>query len=116
MTKSLKNLIALSQKVKIYVPSTVDVNIAADNSKYVEKSLKLLACTFGGATSYQAFGAWLSQSGELVKESITVCEAFCKESDLQKSIEIIYDFCLELKLELKQEAIALEVNGVLHFV
>lgn len=116
MSKSLKNLIALSQKVKIYVPSTVDVNIAADNSKYVEKSLKLLASAFGGATSYQAFGAWLSQSGELVKESITVCEAFCKEADLQNSIELIYDFCLELKIELKQEAIALEVNGILHFV
>lgn len=116
MNKKLKNLISLNQNVKIYIPSTIDINKDSDNSSSVEQALSLLASNFGGATSYQAFGAWLSASGQLVKEKVTICEAFCKEIELQEKIEDIYDFCLKLKIELKQEAIALEVNGTLHLV
>lgn len=116
MNKKLKNLISLNQNVKIYIPSTTDINKEVDTSLHVEQALSLLASSFGGATSYQAFGAWLSASGQLIKEKVTVCEAFCKEIEIQEKIEDIYDFCLKLKIDLKQEAIALEVNGTLHLV
>lgn len=114
--KQLKNLIALSQKVRIYVPSTVQVDTAVDSSEQVAEALGLLSRCFGGATSYAAYGAWVAASGQLVKERVTICESFCDQQALEAHIDAIYDFCLGLKGSMGQEAISLEVNGALHFV
>jgi hypothetical protein len=116
MNRKLKNLISLNQNIRIYVPLTTNVNESFDNSEKVNETLTLLAGYFGGATTYEAFGAWLSVSGQIVKERVTICEAFCKESQVQEHIEGVYDFCLKLKTELAQEVIAFELNGVMHFV
>lgn len=115
--KTLKNLIALSQSVKIYVPSTINVNIPLEsNAKYIEETNTILASFFGGATSTEGLGAWINAQGALIKERVTICQSFCKEAVLNEKIEEIYDFCLYLKKSLAQEAIALEINGILHFV
>lgn len=114
--KELKNLITLSQKVRIYVPSTTEVNKEINNEEFVKLSLQTLSKLFGGSTSYQAFGAWIAKNGDLVTEKITICESFCNEKQLNENIDLIYNFCLNLKKDLKQEAIALEINNEMHFV
>lgn len=114
--KQLKNLITLSQNVKIYIPSTVNVNQSIDNEYIVNECLKILSSFFGGATSYLAHGAWVTTSGSLIQEKVTICQSFCNELALNENIEKIYNYCLDLKGELKQESIALEVNNVLHLV
>ncbi|MDD4354228.1 MAG: hypothetical protein PHN56_07290 [Candidatus Nanoarchaeia archaeon] len=116
MNKKLKNLIVLESNVKIYIPSTINVNETFDNSLYVDNTLKLLSEYFGGSTSYKAVGCWISQNTGLIKENVTICESYCKELDLQKNISDIIDYCEKLKTELKQEAISLEVNNKLYFV
>jgi hypothetical protein len=114
--KTLKNLIVLESNVKIYIPGTIDINIAIDNSKFVDNTLKLLSDYFGGSTSYQALGCWNSVNNGLIKENITVCESYCKEIDLKKHIEDLIIYCEDLKKELNQENISLEVNNKLYFV
>lgn len=114
--KQLKNLIALSNNVKIFVPSTINVDVAVDTSLHVEETLKVLSQCFGGATSYKALGAWVAKTGKLVTEQVTICEAYCHQSDLELQDDLIYQYCLSLRDLLKQEAIALEVNGKLYFV
>jgi hypothetical protein len=114
--KTLKNLIVLESNVKIYIPGTIDINTISDNTKYVNDTLKLLSDYFGGSTSYQAIGCWNSVNSGLIKEQITVCESYCKEIDLKKHIESIINYCEDLKKELKQENISLEVNNKLYFV
>ena len=112
----LKNCIKLSSKVTVYVPATVGVNAAADNSEQVGKTAALLADLFGGSTSTAALGYWLSPAAGLVAENTTVVFAYAAEHDLQQHIEKVVDLCKELKNEMQQEAIALEINGEMYFI
>ena len=114
--KTLKNLIVLESNVKIYIPGTIDINTISDNTKHVNNTLKLLSDYFGGSTSYQAIGCWNSVNSGLIKENVTICESYCKESDLKKHIKNIISYCEDLKKELTQENISLEVNNKLYFV
>lgn len=114
--KTLKNCVKLSCSVKIYVPSTVEVDKEFDSQEYVERTLKFLSSEFGGATATKALGAWVTSSGALVKESVTMVFAYTGQQQLEKSIDSVYDFCLAMKKELAQEAIALEVNNELYLV
>jgi len=114
--KTLKNCIKLSSSVKIYVPSTIDVNKDFDNSVWVDATMKLLSQCFGGSTASLALGAWVSSAGQLVKEDVTLVFAYAEQSQLETNIEMIYNFCLDMKTKLGQEAIALEVNNELYLV
>ena len=116
MKKSLKNLIVLESNIKIYIPGTININQITNNSQFVDNTLKLLSNYFGGSTSYAAMGCWNSVNNGLIKENITVCESYCKETDLKKYISDIIDYCEGLKIELNQENISLEVNNKLYFV
>ena len=114
--KSLKNCVKLSCSVKIYVPSTINVNENFDSQEWVDRSLQLLSSEFGGSTASKALGAWVSSKGELVKENVTMVFSYANQAQLESSIEKIYDFCLQMKMNLSQEQIALEVNNELYFV
>jgi len=116
MNKKLKNLIVLESNVKIYIPGTINKNENFDNSVFVDNTLKLLSEFFGGSTSYKAVGCWLSQNSGLIKENVTICESYCKEKDLQVNIDKLIDYCEQIKHELNQEAISLEINNKLYFV
>ena len=114
--KTLKNCIKLSCQVKVYVPSTIGVKQAFDSIEWVDKALALLSKEFGGATASSAMGAWVSNQGELVKENVSVVFAYARQEQLEQSIDRVYDFCLEMKTALTQEAIALEVNGDMYLI
>lgn len=70
----------------------------------------------GGATSTDAAGYWLSNSAGLVREKSTMIFAYCSEADLEKHIDHVVEYCEKLKAELKQDAIALELNGKMYFI
>jgi len=112
----LNNLFKLSSKVTVYIPATTDINKQIDNAPYVDKIAALLSECFGGSTSSQALGYWTSPSQGLVKENTTIVFAYCNEKDLQKNVEKVIDACTELKEELKQDAIAMEINGEMYFI
>lgn len=42
--------------------------------------------------------------------------AYCSEADLDKYIDNVVEYCEKLKNELKQDAIALELNGKMYFI
>ena len=112
----LKNLFKLSSKVTVYVPSTININQEIDNTKHVEKIASLLSDCFGGSTSSLALGYWNSPSAGLVKEKTTIVFSYCTEQALQENIERVITACEELKSELTQDAIALEINGEMYFI
>ena len=116
MNKKLKNMFKLSSKVTIYVPATINVNEQIDNTKYVDRIASLLSQCFGGSTSTPALGYWLSDSQGLIKEKTTMVFAYCKDQDLEEKIDIIITECENLKTELNQEAIAMEINGEMYFI
>ena len=112
----LKNMFKLSSKITIYVPSTIDINKEIDTTEYVDKTAKILSECFGGATKTDALGYWVSPVAGLVKEKTTMIFAYCKEDDLQNKIEDIVTWCDTMRYELKQDSIALEINGDMYFV
>ena len=112
----LQNMFKLSSKVTVYIPSTTDINKQIDNTEYINQCASLLSECFGGATSTPALGYWMSNTAGLVKENTTMIFAYASEKDLQAKIEKIIDFCENLKAELKQDAIALEINGEMYFI
>jgi hypothetical protein len=104
-------------KVTLYIPSTTDSNVllsaqAAENA--ANRAKRFMARTFGGATTLRAEGSWLS-GDVLIEESVTLVYSFASvltEDDLHK----VKVYCEALKTELKQDAIAVEVNGELIFI
>jgi len=94
--KELRSLFPLSQKVRLYVPSTVNINEAIDNKEHVERTLKLFGQLFGGATSYEAVGAWNGSNGKLVQESVTIVESYAKNlasNDIMQVIDYAKQLC-----------------------
>ena len=114
--KQLETLTKLSKNIKIYVPSTVDVDKKIDTSKNVDETLTMLSNKFGGSTSTKGTGTWVTNDNKLVKEDVTICESYCTGSDLANSINDVIEYCNKLKSELNQEAISLEVNSELYFI
>lgn len=112
----LQNMFKLSSKVTVYIPSTTDINKQIDNSVYIDNCASLLSECFGGATSTPALGYWMSNTVGLVKESTTMVFAYASDLDLQANIEKVITFCENLKVELKQDAVALEINGEMYFI
>lgn len=112
----LKNMFKLSSKITVYVPSTIDINKEVDTSKYVSATAKMLSTFFGGATSTEALGYWVSDTMGLVKEKSTMVFAYCNDNDLNANIEAVVNWCETMKAELKQDAIALEINGEMYFI
>lgn len=42
--------------------------------------------------------------------------AYAGEDDLKKNLDNVIDFCQDLKTEMKQDAVALELNGEMFFI
>ena len=114
--KALENLIALKCKLTVYVPATVDVNKAIDNSAQVERVARLLSECFGGATASPVHGYWVAEDNSLVTENTTMVFAYCTTEQAEKYIDDVVATCVELKAEMKQEAIAIEYNGTMYFI
>lgn len=114
--KQLKFKFDLSSSVAIYVPGTIDVNKEIDNSEHVTLVMSKLSEWFGGATASDARGGWVSPAAGLVVEKVTIIYAFCKEIDLQNRFEDIIQLCSQIRDEMKQEAVTLEVNGQIAFI
>ena len=112
----LQNLFKLSSKVTVIVPATKNINEEIDNTSYVDDVAALLSECFGGATASAAIGYWTSPTAGLVKEKSTPVFAYCTDAQLQEHADKVIDKCEELKQELEQDAIALEINGEMYFI
>lgn len=100
----LKAMFSLKSKITVYIPATVN------------KAATLLSECFGGATSTEALGYWVSDTAGLVKENTTMVFAYAGEDDLKKNLDKVIDFCENLKIEMSQDAVALELNGEMFFI
>ena len=52
----------------------------------------------------------------LIKEKSTTVFVYCNQSDLEAGVDQVIDLCTQLKEELTQDAIALEINGEMYFI
>lgn len=116
INKQLKGLFSLDHNIKIYIPSTINVNEKIDNSKYINEALALFGDSFGGATSYDAIGAWVSEDKGLITEGVKIVESYATREAIEANLTKIIKFGSKLKSELAQEAISLEYDNKLYFI
>lgn len=113
----MKNLkFDLNAKVAIYVPSTTDVNVPTDNKEFVNEVMTKFSEWFGGCTSTPAVGGWVSNSGALVVEKVTIVYAFCTPESFGEHFEEVVQLATTIRDEMKQEAVTLEYNGQIKFI
>lgn len=113
----LEGALRLGSKVAIYVPSTINANQEFDSTQKVEETLKFMGSKFGGATSFKAKGSWVREfDSSLVIEDITICVSYTSQEKLEESIEDLKKFCMDMKKELNQESIAIELKDSLYLI
>ncbi len=105
-----------TSQIGLFIPTTVDVDKEIDTAEYVNRALNFLAERFGGATSKEASGVWNSSEIGLVGEKVFIVHTYVTPSDLNKYLDEIIEFIKVLKVELRQEAMALEVNQQLTLI
>lgn len=113
----LKNAIKLSHRVAVYVPSRTEQGGAAES--FADEAATLLSGLFGGATSSDAVGYWVHDSGplvgSLVRESVRLVFAYA-EALTEESVDAVVALCEKIKREAQQEAVALEIDGELYLI
>lgn len=107
-------MLTLSHVASIFVPSTADVNQTIDNTSIVSGILAQLSSQFGGASMQDVTGAWLSDSSGLVVESVK--RIFCYGTDREELFAAFSSLAEELKTELTQESVLIDVDNVGYLV
>lgn len=115
---ALEGQFHLSHVVKIYIPSTVKGNIEITEEaqqKFVDQALTRFSQWFGGATAVDGEGAWVDKDQKLIKENVTIVYAYAEKLD-KKSLNQVVAYAKQLKEDLAQYAISLEVDGKMYFI
>ena len=113
---TIPGAVKLDSRVSIYVPSTTDTDKPADNRETVEAVAAKLSAMFGGATATTARGYWVSQSAGLVGEGVTVVYSNATTADIESHAAEIVAICQQIKEDMRQEAVSLEINGILYII
>lgn len=106
----------LPQRVALYVPGTQDINHATDNAAQVERVAREFCGWFGGATAQPSAGYWLSDSAGLIREAVTIVYAACTADQLRERLPDVLTLAQQIKAEMQQEAVSVELNGALYII
>ncbi len=106
----------LRHKLEIYVPSTVNINQEFDNQAVVEQTLRELAEFFGGSSAQEIRGCWISGNGTPVFEKPVICFVYCNDAQLEQGKKQIRKLAEKLRISLKQESVAIVIDGVMEFI
>jgi len=99
-----------NNQVALFIPTTYDVNKPVDTTKYIDETLAFLGKRFGGATSEEVKGIWNSNEIGLVGERLFKVHTYATPIDLQKKLNDVIEYVGRMKKDLKQEAMAIEIN------
>lgn len=106
----------LPQRVALYVPGTQGPATATDNAAQVESVARRFCEMFGGATAQQSAGYWLSESTGLIREATTIVYAACTADQLRERLPDVLTLAQQIKQDMAQEAVSIELNGALYII
>lgn len=106
----------LPQRVALYVPGTQDINHATDNAAQVERVAREFCGWFGGATAQPSAGYWISDNAGLVREAVTIVYAACTADQLRERLPDVLTLAQQIKQDMAQEAVSVELNGALYII
>ncbi len=105
-----------SNKVRLYIPSKDRYGNRVSNRKVRAGAEQLFVHCFTGCTRLQGIGTYRSDADELVQEKIEIIESNATDEELQTHLPALRAFAQKMKMVLNQEAVSLEIHGVLEFV
>jgi hypothetical protein len=116
-SNALEGEFHLSNEIKIYIPSTngSETITQEQHDKWVDDALTRFSNLFGGATAVDGKGAWVNEQGELVKEDVTIVYSFALKLKNSNIDEVVH-YAKQIKDELNQSSVSVEVNGKMYFV
>ena len=103
--------------VKLYYPSMTQDNLPIESglSNRIYKSLCSDICKIsGGLTVYPVKGYYLSSSGILINDDISLITTFT--DNLEETIKIMRQYSMIILKELNQESVLIEINNQLEFI
>jgi hypothetical protein len=100
-----------NRRLRILIPTTVDVNMAADTSPFVERANRLFSQLCGGTMCQPRFGFYESDNCGLVKEMVFEVEAWTNDLGLKKAESAIEDFIVNILVQLGQETVFFAVDN-----
>lgn len=112
----IAGVVKLDSRVSVYVPSTTGTDKLTDNRAQVEKVAAKLAAMFGGATATEARGYWCSQSAGLVGEGVTIVYSAATPEAVQEHAAEVVRLCQQIKQDMQQEGVSLDVDGTLYII
>jgi hypothetical protein len=108
----------LTQYVSVYVPSTRDIShklSREDKKRYIDKIAREFSREFGGCTSTPGIGYYVTDSGELIREDVTIVKSYYPALH-KDSLEFARKIARELKASLSQESVTIETRQGIEFV
>ena len=106
----------LHSNVAIYVPTTKHVDQAVDTTKYVSLVQTKFGAWFGGTTTQEAFGGYISSKGDHISEKVYIVRSYCTTTQLEAHFLDVVELGDWLCRELDQESITGEINGKMFFM
>ncbi|WP_437191370.1 hypothetical protein [Planctomicrobium sp. SH527] len=106
-----------NHKIALLIPSTINVfePAAAELiALWIKRAKFVFAEHFGGFTSHEAFGGWMTAQG-LVEEPVTIVSSFTDENGLDHLDEVRL-LAEEMAMALSQEAVAIEIDSQMEFI
>ena len=104
--------------LRLFIPSTLDVNNSVDNIEFVEKYYNLIESMYPNKTITitNTRGSWFSDTtNSVVIEDITILELNIKEVK-ESDIRIFLNLGLQVKEDMKQDAVSVMCNDALCLV
>ena len=114
--KQQTGAVELPQRVALYVPSTTDTDKPTDNAAQVERVASRFCEMFGGATAQESTGFWMSDTAGLVREAVTIVYAACTAAQLREHLPDVLQLAQQIKQDMAQEAVSVEINGTLYII
>lgn len=99
-----------NRRIRILIPSTVALNIPADNSEFLEQANRLFSRLCGGAISQPRMGFYESENLGLIKEIVFEVEAWTDDLGLKKSLAALEHFIAKILVKLGQETVFLSLD------
>ena len=106
----------LDHYVTIYHPSTLHDQPAPDSviNESLDSVIQELSIQYGGCTVSEAIGGWYSTDlGKVIREKVYLCKSFSESVPARAAL---IELCEKLKGTFQQEAISLEIDGILEFI
>lgn len=108
-----------SNKIALFIPSTMDVDSAINSSEYVKRYYNLIKMYFHNNSDiiiHNAKGGWYSDDMQkVVVEDITIIEVVTDKLD-EMAINYMLEMGLDVKKTMNQEAVSVTINGSLALV